>query len=151
MADDGLLYLVVSEGIATRELPLTEPITIGRAHGNAIVLDGGQASRIHARIEPRHGAAIIVDLGSLNGTYVNGERVPARDIRGLVPGDVIDIGAARITVERRPPLLPGEEETDPARRTNPRGDPLARGAQTAASPAVGHDPSSTQGLEPPRA
>lgn len=52
-------------------------LSIGRDHSNDIVLDDALVSRHHARLDPptAHSLAILHDLGSFNGTFVNGHRV----------------------------------------------------------------------------
>ncbi len=66
-------------------------LTIGRGGQNDLALEGDEfASARHARVEP-HGEGVWAhDLGSTNGTYVNGERL--EDARRLVPGDVLRVG-----------------------------------------------------------
>jgi len=50
-------------------------ITIGRASGNTIQLDDPAVSKLHAQVEVVGNDHILIDLGSANGTFVNGERV----------------------------------------------------------------------------
>jgi hypothetical protein len=73
-----------------------ERVTIGRRGGNDVPIDWDeQVSRVHAAVERVGEDWIVVDDGlSRNGTYVNGERVPAR--RRLEDGDVIGVGSALI-------------------------------------------------------
>lgn len=66
-----------------------EPLTFGRAPENDLVLDTPLVSRLHAELRPEDGAAVLYDLGSRNGTSVNGERADAHRMR---PGDEITIG-----------------------------------------------------------
>ena len=65
-------------------------LTIGRAGGCSIVLDEQYVSQVHSRVFVRDGAVFAEDLGSTNGTWVNGARaigqMPAR------LGDRIQIG-----------------------------------------------------------
>src|SRR6185295_14694307 len=71
--------------------------TIGRDDGNNLVLRDQKVSREHAMIHmQRDGTFMVIDLGSLNGTYLNGVRVaiPAR----LRPGDVVAVGASTLRV-----------------------------------------------------
>ncbi len=65
-------------------------VTLGRATINEIVLlHDSKVSRHHARIDKRGAGFAIMDLGSTNGTYVNGNRVASS---ALSPGDVIKLG-----------------------------------------------------------
>jgi len=67
------------------------PITIGRSGQNDVPLPEDEfASSAHARIEPRRDGVWIEDIGSTNGTFVNGERVDRA--RRLQAGDVVRIG-----------------------------------------------------------
>jgi ABC transport system ATP-binding/permease protein len=70
-------------------------ITVGR-EGCDITLDNPQVSRRHAQIERAASAHMLRDLGSTNGTFVNGRRV---DQHPLVRGDVIQIGAFKLVYD----------------------------------------------------
>ncbi len=66
-------------------------LTIGRTNQNDVTLDGDEfASAKHVRVEPRRDGVWVHDLGSTNGTYVNGVRIEGP--RRLDPGDVIRVG-----------------------------------------------------------
>ncbi|MHB0875005.1 MAG: FHA domain-containing protein [Anaerolineae bacterium] len=68
-------------------LPLVaSQVNLGRGPDNDIVLDDPQVSGRHARIAFAAGGATIMDLGSLNGTWVNGQRIPPRTPMALQPG-----------------------------------------------------------------
>ncbi len=76
----------------------TAPITIGRSEENTIALPADEfASARHARIEPLRDGVWIVDLGSTNGTSVNGRRIDGRE--RLSEGDVIRIGDTELRIE----------------------------------------------------
>ena len=71
---------------------------LGRAPDSALSLDGDEfASAHHARIEAGADGVWVEDLGSTNGTFVNGSRVSER--RLLRQGDVIRIGQTELRVE----------------------------------------------------
>ncbi len=72
---------------------LTGPeLTIGRATGCHVPLpDDTFASTVHARVFERDGAVYVEDLGSTNGTYVNGLRLAAPVV--LRPGDHLQVGS----------------------------------------------------------
>jgi pSer/pThr/pTyr-binding forkhead associated (FHA) protein len=75
------------------------PLTIGRADDNAVVLAGDEfASGHHARIESQRDGVWILDLGSTNGTFVNGARLDGR--RLLRGGDVVQVGDTELRFER---------------------------------------------------
>ncbi len=87
-----------SFGAERRPLPLTRNLTLlGREATNDIVIDDGRTSRHHAEIRWDRGRVQLVDLGSMNGTFVNRQAV-----RGIVPlasGDTIELGAQRFRFE----------------------------------------------------
>jgi len=71
---------------------------VGRDAGSGIHLDGDEfASGRHARIDPRPDATWIEDLGSTNGTFVNGQRLDGK--QALAPGDVVRIGETELRLE----------------------------------------------------
>jgi hypothetical protein len=67
--------------------------TIGRALDNDLVILSTDISRHHARLEQVAGGHRIVDLGSTNGTLVNGRRVNEQH---LAPGDTLKLGATEL-------------------------------------------------------
>jgi predicted component of type VI protein secretion system len=71
-----------------------EPVTIGRDPNSTIQINSPYVSRHHARIERQEGVTTLVDLGSRNGSLLNGVRVSGST--ALQPGDVIAIGDATI-------------------------------------------------------
>jgi hypothetical protein len=83
-----------------RELALNAaPVTIGRARQNDLELESDEfASARHARFEPRRDGVWVEDVGSTNGTYVNGLRL--EQPRRLKPGDVIRIGDTDLRFDR---------------------------------------------------
>jgi len=73
--------LVTPDGAA---VPLRDGLCIGRADDNDLVLRDGRVSRAHARIVEADGGFAIEDLGSSNGTYVDGKSVRrARLLTGM--------------------------------------------------------------------
>jgi pSer/pThr/pTyr-binding forkhead associated (FHA) protein len=75
------------------------PLTFGRSEDNTAVLDADEyASGHHARIEAARDGVWLVDLGSTNGTWANGERVDGR--YKLHDGDVLQIGGTELRFER---------------------------------------------------
>lgn len=93
-----LAYLVVREGNDRgRQVALgRQPVVVGRSLKAALQLSDETVSRQHARLEYEAGSHVIVDLGSTNGTFVNGRRV---DRRRLSPGDRIVLGRTRLVYQ----------------------------------------------------
>jgi hypothetical protein len=79
-------------------VPVTGPVVIGRSPGADIVLGDDFVSGRHARVSPAGDSAIVEDLGSTNGTVLNGRRLTTPTT--LKAGDSIDIGSVRLKVER---------------------------------------------------
>jgi len=85
---------VTTPGQPPRMVPLGRlPFTIGRQAGCDLLLSDSQISRVHARISLQDGTFILEDLGSTNGTFVNGQRVHHHVLRS---GDEIQIGQTRL-------------------------------------------------------
>ena len=72
--------------------------SLGRDVNNSIVLDDEFASATHAALTYRGRAWYVEDLGSTNGTYLNGSRVDA--LSPLAFGDEIQLGQVRLRLER---------------------------------------------------
>ncbi len=84
--------LVGSVGSTALDFALPEgETTVGRVPDNGIVIDAPEVSRHHARLTVTGARIAIADLGSTNGTYVNGERITSTD---LVAGDQIRFGSS---------------------------------------------------------
>ena len=79
-------------------VPLTGPVLIGRSPGADIVIGDDFVSGKHARVYPSGDEAVLEDLGSTNGTVLNGARISTP--RSLTTGDVIDLGSVRLEVRR---------------------------------------------------
>jgi pSer/pThr/pTyr-binding forkhead associated (FHA) protein len=69
-------------------------LSVGRSEDNDIVIDDPAVSACHARLCLEEGALFVVDLGSSNGTWLNGRQVGRER---LAPGDVLSI-ARRVEV-----------------------------------------------------
>ena len=77
---------------------LTEGALLGRGDQADIRLEDGFASSAHARLVPQGDVMVLEDLGSTNGTYLNGE--PLRGASPLHAGDTIRIGDSEFLFER---------------------------------------------------
>ncbi len=87
--------LVVRQGPkrGTRIALITDEVSIGRHPESDIFLDDVTVSRHHASVRRTESGYGVVDAGSLNGTYVNQNRVDAAD---LVDGDEVQIGKFKL-------------------------------------------------------
>lgn len=111
----GKLLVYLPDG-TLEEHPLTKEITsIGRQPGNDIAVSTIAVSRYHAQIVARQGQAFIVDLETVNHTYVNDQAIAPNEEILLRHGDEIAMGDARIVF-----LAPGE---DAAQSTTVRREP----------------------------
>jgi predicted component of type VI protein secretion system len=101
------LSLEIVEGLdAGRRVELTGPLEIGRGPQAGLQLGDPQVSRSHARVVPDQTGAVVTDLGSSNGTFVNGHQLfgPARLEAAdhlLVGSTVLELRTAE-QVARRP-------------------------------------------------
>jgi pSer/pThr/pTyr-binding forkhead associated (FHA) protein len=104
-----------------------EPLVFGRDAGANVVVVGSEVSRRHAEIQTTPEGYVLMDL-SVNGTYVNGERVGRRHL--LARADVIRIGhdEFRFYADAAPPPQPRPPRIVPV-TTNPVGPPTGAGAR----------------------
>jgi FHA domain len=93
-----LLVVASPELQAGQTIEVAAPTTVGRDAHSGIRLDRDEfASATHARIEPRPDGAWVDDLGSTNGTFVNGKKLKRAQLAKA--GDVIRIGATELQVQ----------------------------------------------------
>lgn len=91
MAISGWQLLAQQGPRAGQSFDLNKPvITIGREASNDIVLEDPQVSRHHARLTLQGAGYVIEDLGSTNGTFINGQRVMGA--RPINDGDTLGLG-----------------------------------------------------------
>jgi pSer/pThr/pTyr-binding forkhead associated (FHA) protein len=84
------------ENSILQEVPVnSKEVSIGRSPDNALVIDNPAVSHYHARVFKEEGRTMLEDFGSLNGTFVNGQRVK---MVTLNPGDSVAIGKHTIVV-----------------------------------------------------
>ena len=84
--------------------------SIGRHPECGIVVDAGAVSRYHAKICANHDDFVVEDLGSSDGTFVNGDRIekPHR----LFDGDVLRIGQTELLVEIQGAEFQGDDPSE---------------------------------------
>jgi pSer/pThr/pTyr-binding forkhead associated (FHA) protein len=138
-----LLFEVIEGPDAGLQRQITEPLVIGRDESADVRLNDGQVSRKHARIWPDERVVHIDDLGSMNGTFLNGQSlhgpaiVTAQDeiligvsvLKIRTQEDVTRRGSVVLTVP--PPLAAPARRpsyTDGARPATGEGRPAQAGA-----------------------
>ena len=96
--------LTSTDGIHSFELRPGAPLVVGRAPNSDIPIIDPTISRRHAEVESTDSGVIVRDLGSSNGTFVNGTRVQSS---GVSAGDVVTFGKVafrlQLTVPTQPP------------------------------------------------
>jgi pSer/pThr/pTyr-binding forkhead associated (FHA) protein len=84
------------DGVTFR-LPAGAVKTIGRSTGAEFMVDAALVSRLHCQLTATADALHVKDLGSTNGTFVNGQRVNAAQLK---PGDRLSIGRMELLVSQ---------------------------------------------------
>jgi hypothetical protein len=84
------VLFVRSESRRGQEFEVTDAMVMGRSDETDVVLDDPYASEFHLRLVAQENGLMLHDLGSTNGTYVNGRRVSAPT--QLRRGDTIQVG-----------------------------------------------------------
>ncbi len=84
------LVVVSPAALSGRAFGLTGDLTLGRAAGCVVTVDDGHVSQVHARVFEQHGRAVVEDLGSTNGTYLNRARVTGPTV--IRTGDRLQVG-----------------------------------------------------------
>ena len=91
-------HLVVIKGPTSgRKYPIGERLSLGRDFSSDIQLNDGQVSRKHAEIQRMQDVYVVIDQGSTNGTYVNGQRIEKPTL--LAHGTIIAIGFTHFRVQ----------------------------------------------------
>ena len=130
MRNPDLAVLRICRAEEVSEYPLTQPLTtIGRSDDNQIVLSDDLVSRYHARLEWAEGAPCIADLGSTNGTLVNGTEIEPKVPYTLKESDIVSIGPFTLTLHptragaREPVTVAGMGTVALPRRASPSCSP----------------------------
>ncbi|MBS2027407.1 MAG: FHA domain-containing protein [Deltaproteobacteria bacterium] len=80
-------------------------LKVGRAPDNDLILEDPSASKYHALLAWKNGHGELTDLGSMNGTTVNGQGVEANTPRQLRDGEVISFGGAQFVFYSSPRIF----------------------------------------------
>jgi hypothetical protein len=111
--------LVAADG---RQYPLVGPVTrVGRGPQCGLQLSHPSVSTQHADVEERGGRYVVRDLGSRNGTFVNGLRIAAET--PLSPGDQLAFGEARLALQVGGGMAPGPGGTQAIQPASPLASP----------------------------
>jgi len=85
-----VLVVTAPEGSAGRQIEVRRTVVVGRGEAADVTLDDDFTSERHARFDNQGGALYVDDLGSTNGTFVNGEKIEERT--ALAVGDAVRVG-----------------------------------------------------------
>jgi len=120
-------------------------LTIGREASNQIAINDAEVSRKHSQLVLQGGKYVLTDLGSTNGTFVNGQRLTGQHV--LQSGDVISLGEqinllfeaitvadpnATMLSSAKPPAV---ARNAPPPQPQPQAQPAAYAGQVPAGPA----------------
>jgi pilus assembly protein CpaF len=142
------MYAVVitDEAGVQRTLDFSKPeLTVGRVQGNDIVLSKRNVSKQHARLTLKGEQAVIVDLNSTNGTWVNGRKINSP--QSLKQGDKIYIADFIITLQ---PANDGSERASSAPRVSEPPPLPAKQSMPAQSSVPAHGSMSAKSSTPAR-
>jgi pSer/pThr/pTyr-binding forkhead associated (FHA) protein len=92
-----------------------DQLTIGRDSSNGVAINDAEVSRKHARLTFQGGKFVIEDLGSTNGTFVNGQRLTGPHV--LKGGDVVSLGEQIVLMYDAMSSDPGATMASPRRST----------------------------------
>ena len=107
----------VSGPVFGKMFPVPGPTVIGRAPECGIPVGVDEISRRHVELKPTQDGLAVEDLGSANGTYVNGQRVQKGYMK---PGDEIRLDAVRFIL-----VAPGQEVASTRKNESPTGSATA--------------------------
>lgn len=119
------------------DIPIgSEPTIIGRQAGVDLVLEHQQVSRRHAALYCSDTECQIADLGSANGTRLNGQKLAPQAAVTLKPGDSIQIGAFNLDFEQIPVEAPQEVEQPEAPAPPPPEEVVIQAAEKPEEPEL---------------
>jgi pSer/pThr/pTyr-binding forkhead associated (FHA) protein len=129
-------------------------LTIGREASNQIAINDAEISRKHSQLVAQGGKYVLTDLGSTNGTFVNGQRLTGQHV--LQPGEVISLGEqisllfeAIVIVDPNATMLSNKPIPAPIPRSAPVQQPYAQPQPPAYAGQAPAGPSSDMMAEAP--
>ncbi len=123
------MQLVIQTGPDTGKVFMIDRplLVIGRQAGCEILLGDPQISRRHLQIESRNGQDYVTDLGSANGSSLNGQQLIPNQPQPIKPGDLIRFGTTSIAVQMQPvpvqpnyPVQPNPYPAQPPQQYQPQ-------------------------------
>ncbi|PIE82427.1 MAG: hypothetical protein CSA11_00615 [Chloroflexi bacterium] len=109
-APEGFFLVINTPGHPASHVPLTQAtVTLGRNADNDIVLPAEGVSRHHARVQATSLGWEVLDLGGINGTFVNDHRLRANDHTPMTPGERLRIGPYELVLQG-PQVTPYESD-----------------------------------------
>ncbi len=111
--------VVVGGDVKTTELALRLPATIGRGRGQSVILPHPLVSRQHCELFESDGLVMVRDLGSLNGSFVNNQKITEAP---LAPGELLTIGTVTFRAVYESDAVPAaapSKKTGPSDKTIP--------------------------------
>jgi predicted component of type VI protein secretion system len=109
-----------------------DQLTIGRDSSNQVAINDAEISRKHARLTFQGGKFVLEDLGSTNGTFVNGQRLAGPVV--LKPGDVVSLGEQIVLMYDAINMDPGATMAAPRRAAHMAPSMPAQAAVPTAAP-----------------
>ena len=141
------LMLEIVEGPgAGRQFEISRPTVIGRDNTADLVIDDSQASRRHARIEPTGHGAVVEDMGSTNGTFINDNELHGRAEIGPHDELLIGVTVMQVRTPQEIQLQPSAVRAVPSFAV-PESRPTFTDAVTGERPAAGPIDSGVPELE----
>ncbi len=103
------VVVIIEKGGSQQKVEFEQDaVSIGRVQGNDVILPRGNVSKRHAKLEYKDGQFFLEDVGSTNGTYVNGRRI--QESSQILKGDKIYIGEYILSLEGHDSLEPVEDK-----------------------------------------
>ena len=128
---EGYSLLLESGSNAPSKIELNKPvITIGRSGNNDITLPLDGVSRFNTRLQATSAGWELTDLGGINGTFLNGERMPSQDGILLKTGDRFEIESYAFTIEGPPVEAIIEEEPTDSQTPEPIVSAILRDSES---------------------
>jgi hypothetical protein len=124
-----------------------DQLIIGRDTASNIAINDAEVSRKHARLTFQGGKYVIEDLGSTNGTFVNGQRLASPVV--LKSGDVVSLGEQIVLMYEAMAIDPGATVMS-ARKSQPRPAPAPAPAPAPQQYYAPPPPPSAPPAAPPR-